>query len=167
MNEYIDYYYYELTNDDKKKVGIHSNNRLQLTTVFMKNGLIFNDIFFIHLEKKGHIVFFGRENPSTITTSYRPLWARVIIGNLNKFNDNYGKSYNMEVYGSEYNFLLFANDKYLIENEQFILYSKIPAWRDRYVELIFYARELCINDLPDDVIKYILQFITKIETETT
>lgn len=153
MSKYDNYYYYELTDDDKKIVEIHSRNKLQLTYVFIENGLVFNDIFHIYLEKDDAILFYGNEEKKY---GYIQLCEmdRLIMGNLNEFSNNYGNLYELGLFGSDYNFILIANNKYINENDNFVLYSKIPAFRDKYIETIFYIKCLYENNLPEDVVKY-------------
>jgi hypothetical protein len=148
MNQYIDYYYYELTEQDKKEMEIHNRGTLFFTCIFIKNGLIFNDIFDIYLENKYRIFFFCDARNNVI-----------VRGIFNEFKDDYGQLYELSLFGNKGNFLLFEYDKYIDDDDRLVLYSKIPAWRDKHVELGFYIREVCKSDLPNDVIKYMLKII--------
>jgi hypothetical protein len=88
------------------------------------------------------------------------------IKNNNKFTFDYGKLFRIIfkplggniLYGSQK-----TKEKIINENDRKILYSKIPSyiWGMKCIESIFILRKIYEWDLPEDIIKYTLQFIIK------
>jgi len=133
------YKFYHLTDDDHlqmKKYNIH----LKLTHVFIHKDLTFTDV--IKLEIPG-------PKPILILTKFPQ------VQNPDKFSD-----YN------EYTISRFYYDKYYENNRAICaniinlntrlkLHTKISYFH----ELIFHLREICQNEVPEDVIKYTFRFI--------
>jgi hypothetical protein len=173
MSKYDDYYYYELTNDDKYKSRQYckeGDKKLIIDHMFIKNGFTFNDIF-----KGGHwqkipIILFGKceKSPNKCRQYY-------ILKSVNGFSYDYGQLFGIYKSFSEFtkNCSWELYDIDINENDTQTLYSKIPSYVSgkKCISLIFLLRELCKNDLPlevalsglpEDVIKYMVQFIIKI-----
>jgi hypothetical protein len=144
------YKFYHLTDDDHlqmKKYNIH----LKLTHVFIHKDLTFREII------------------KSKTPGPKPILFLIIYTNTYYEVDGFGVCYtnpskydkcNKCTIGQFYNTDISRNvgrDATINQNQntRLKLYAKISYFH----ELIFYVREICKNEIPEDVIKYILQFI--------
>jgi hypothetical protein len=156
MNPYDKYKFYELTDNDKEI--LRSIMCTCPTYVFIPDDYSFNE-FLMDYSTRGHI----KDKYSHI----EPIVILKICYDVvypDKFC-NYGDFYTYKFsksYGTGWELKLHEPVN-LTENERLILYSKLSYFH----ELIFHIRKLCEWDLPEDVIKYMFQFITKIDIITT
>jgi hypothetical protein len=151
MESYNDYYYYELSRDEGFRLGLALSTSLSkyyLSYVFIHGAYTFENVMDLTGYGTLPLIFFSKcDDKSFITNSstFSPYYGRLfkIKRNYSVFND-----YKVEA-------------EKIYKNDREILYSKIPSWVEgrKCIKAIFYIKEVCKNELPEDVIKYMLQFI--------
>lgn len=146
--EIDDYKFYCLTEEDHvklKKIGV----KIKLTHVLMGKNYAFQDILKCLFEGPKPILFL-----INLVEPYFVNYDQINYKNPDKFckYDEYtiGRFYN-----ERGNNLLGKDSGIMDINSKLKIYSKISYFH----ELIFYIREVCKNDIPEDIIKYLLKFI--------
>jgi hypothetical protein len=185
---YDDYYFYELTNQDKFVMMLSTSEmhfdvsydlNYDLNYVFILNTYTFKEVM-----ESRDISLFESVITSGMTSRYVvPLkiiffgWPTyegrleddLTINNNNKFSSDYGKLFRIKLNDVHNNYDCVVKsycyhtmeEENINEDEKMLLYSKIPAWvmGKKCIELIFCMREVCKDELPEDVIKYMIQMI--------
>jgi hypothetical protein len=184
MESYNDYYYYKLTNYDKINMGIFAssiNVEYGLDYVFVHNTYTFKETI-DYIKKRIDsldetaaygiiypLIFFGEKIEFTkdrYKEGYIDINIYISTKNHDKFTFDYGKLFRVmfKPYGGN---VMYGSKKIkeeiISENDRKVLYSKIPSYVEgmKCIRTIFYIRKICEWDLPEDVIKHMLQFIIK------
>lgn len=124
------YNFYCLTDNDNVKLKDRGIHK-KLPYVFIQNGYSFNDVMSSSEPGRTHMLY------------------------LERFNDKYSIHTFKRIKTSMYNISLQMNATKLSEKTCLKLQLKVTYFN----QLIFNAREMCKNEVPEDVIKYLLKFI--------
>ena len=161
MESYSDYYCHKITDEEK--------DTLTDTSVFFVGSYVFIHNYHTFKTTIGFIDLSMAVNCTVVFPmvyfSYKSKY-----GKKYNFLPRYGKLYRViykpDNFMPSYGEVTFRKET-INKNDKLILYSKIPKWKNKFVQLIFYIKELCKDDLstglpeglPNDVIKYIYQLI--------